>query len=67
MTFVVGIFYKIGGVQLIKKIAELGTSAAVFARKHLILSSYIPGLNVVADMTTGFFSLTLGADMDAII
>lgn len=33
-------------------------------RKHPILSSYIPGLNVVADMTTGFFSLTLGADMD---
>lgn len=33
-------------------------------RKHPILSSYIPGLNVVADMTTGFFSLTLGANMD---
>lgn len=64
VTFVVGIFYQIGGVWLIKKIAELGTIAAVFVRKHPILSSYIPGLNIVADMTTGFFSLTLGADMD---
>lgn len=64
VTFAVGIFYQIGGVWLIKKIAELGTIAAVFERKHPILSSYIPELNVVADMTTGFFSLTLGADMD---
>lgn len=50
VTFAVGIFYQIGGVWLIKKIAELGTIAAVFVRKHPILSSYIPGLNVVADM-----------------
>ena len=64
VTFAVGLFYLIGGVWLIKKIAEVGTIAAVFVRKHPILSSYIPGLNVVADMTTGFFSLTLGADMD---
>lgn len=64
VTFAVGIFYQIGGVWLIKKIAEVGTIAAVFVRKHPILSSYIPGLNVVADMTTGFFSLTLGANMD---
>ena len=50
VTFAVGIFYQIGGAWLIKKIAEVGTIAAVFVRKHPILSSYIPGLNVVADM-----------------
>ena len=38
VTFAVGIFYQIGGVWLIKKIAELGTIAAVFVRKHPILS-----------------------------
>lgn len=46
VTFAVGIFCQIGGVWLIKKIAELGTIAAVFVRKHPILSSYMKEKNL---------------------
>ena len=46
VTFAVGIFYQIGGVWLIKKIAEVGTIAAVFVRKHPILSSYMKEKNL---------------------
>lgn len=46
VAFAVGIFYQIGGAWLIKKIAELGTIAAVFVRKHPILSSYMNEKNL---------------------
>ena len=60
----VGIFYQVGGVNLIKSLSAIGTYCAVFQRKHPLLSTLFGEVGIIGNLTQLFYYVTLNAVMD---